>query len=145
MNKFFIAIIIAIIVVGGYFIFKKSPEQTPQESVSPLSVEKASVASTAEEKVIIYTDAGYSPSPLEINIEDIVVFKNNSSQSMWPASSRHPSHDEYPTTGGCLGSAFDACKAVQSGDSWSFKFDISGTWKYHDHLHSSDFGTIIVQ
>ena len=67
MNKFFFVIVIAIIVVGGYFIFKKSPEQTPQESVSPLSVEKASVASTAEEKVITYTDAGYSPSPLDIN------------------------------------------------------------------------------
>ena len=137
MNKFFIVIVIAIIVVGGYLFFKKSPE-----SASHPSVEKAPVA---EEKVITYTDAGYSPSPLEINIGDTVIFKNESSRSMWTASAMHPSHNEYPTAGGCLGSAFDACKGIQPGDSWSFKFDIAGNWKYHDHLNPKYFGAVIVK
>ena len=64
---------------------------------------------------------------------------------MWPASAMHPSHKEYPTTGGCLGSAFDACKGVKPGESWPFKFDIAGNWKYHDHLNPKNFGAIIVQ
>lgn len=135
MNKFFVAIVIAIIAVGGYYLLRNTPE----------SMESVSQTPTVEEKVVIYTDAGYSPSPLDINIGDTVVFKNNSSQSMWPASSMHPAHKDYPTTGGCLGSAFDACKGIQPGDSWSFKFDIAGDWKYHDHLSPKNFGAIIVQ
>ena len=64
---------------------------------------------------------------------------------MWPASAFHPTHKAYPTTGGCLGSTFDACKGVLPGESWSFKFDIAGSWKYHDHLKPIVFGTIVVE
>ena len=32
-----------------------------------------------------------------------------------------------------------------TGDSWSFKFDIAGAWKYHDHLSPKHFGEIIVE
>ncbi|OHA38709.1 MAG: hypothetical protein A3G03_02780 [Candidatus Taylorbacteria bacterium RIFCSPLOWO2_12_FULL_44_15c] len=64
---------------------------------------------------------------------------------MWTASAVHPTHRAYPTSGGCLGSTFDACAGVQSGNSWSFKFDISGTWKYHNHLNPGDTGTIVVE
>lgn len=131
MNKIFIVIIIiAIVAAGGYFLIKKDRP----ESMVPV-----------EEKIITYTDTGYSPSPLQIKIGDTVVFKNESSQSMWPASSMHPAHKDYPTIGGCLGSTFDACQGVQPGDSWSFKFDIVGDWKYHDHLSPKNFGSISVE
>lgn len=136
MNKFLISvIIIAAVVAGAYFVFKKAPKQITPVSQTPI----------AEEKIITYTDTGYSPSSLQIKAGDTVVFKNKSSQSMWPASSMHPTHKDYPTTGGCLGSTFDACKGVQPGENWSFKFDVSGNWKYHDHLSPKNFGSIIVQ
>ena len=64
---------------------------------------------------------------------------------MWPASAMPPPIKRYPATGGCLGSAFDACKGVQPGDSWPFKFDIAGNWKYHDHLNPKISAPIIVQ
>lgn len=149
MNKIFIAIIIiAVAVAGGYFLFKGAPES--MAPVSKTSTNEVSSQSSidqipAEEKVITYTDSGYSPSSLQIKVEDTVIFKNESSQSMWPASAMHPTHKDYPTTGGCLGSTFDACKGVQPGDSWSFKFDIPGTWKYHNHLTPNDFGVIVVE
>lgn len=136
MNKALLSIIIiAAVIAGAYFIFKKAPEQITPILQTP----------KAEEKVIIYTDAGYSPSSLQIKAGDTVVFKNESSQSMWPASAMHPAHKDYPTTGGCLGSTFDACQGIQPGESWSFKLDIAGDWKYHDHLSPKNFGTIIVQ
>lgn len=141
MNKIFIAIVIIVVVLlGGYFLFSETYKETS------MPADEQSVSQTsAEEKVITYTDTGYSPSHLEINIGDTVVFKNESSQSMWPASAMHPTHKDYPTTGGCLGSTFDACKGVQPGDSWSFKFDIAGDWKYHDHLSPKNFGSISVK
>ena len=103
-----------------------------------------------EEKVIIYTDTGYSPNTLTIKNGETVVFKNQSSKTMWPASAMHPSHRVYGGTSleehcpDTTGVAFDACKGFLPSGIWSFKFDKVGEWKYHDHLNSGDFGTIVV-
>ena len=143
MKKAIVAIIIiAIVVLGGYYLFKKTPEQAVQESTSQPFAEQTQTEKT---NVITYTEAGYSPSALEIKAGETVTFKNESQQSMWPASAIHPTHKDYPTTGGCLGSAFDACQDVQPSDIWSFKFDIAGNWKYHDHLSPKNFGAISVK
>lgn len=145
MNKFFAIIILAVIIVGGYFLFSKTYQETSmpadEQALSQKSAEKAPI----KEKIITYTDAGYSPSSLQIKVGETVIFKNESSQSMWPASAIHPAHNDYPTTGGCIGSAFDACQGVQPDDNWSFRFDIVGNWKYHDHLNPKNFGAIVVE
>jgi len=133
-------VILIIIIVGAYFIIKIATKSSMP--VLQVSENKTSVT---KESVITYTDDGYSPTDLEIKAGETVTFKNESSQSMWPASAMHPTHKEYPTTGGCLGSAFDACMGVQPGDSWSFKFGIAGNWKYHDHLSPKNFGAITVK
>lgn len=155
-------IILAVIAVAGWnFFIKSKNEPAPQAQapmVEPQQIEPAHVKETPpvplgqtstpdkpDKKSIIYTDTGYSPSTLTIKKGETIIFKNISSKSMWPASAFHPSHNEYPTTGGCLGSTFDACKGVQPAASWSFKFDISGTWKYHDHLSPKKFGVIVVE
>ena len=164
MNKTIIAIVIvAVVLVGGYFFFRGSrlsPENTStapingETSTPPVSAPSSNAvtpqspvgqAPIVEERIITYTDSGYSPATLRIKKGETATFKNQSSQSMWTASAVHPTHLAYPTIGGCIGGTFDACKGVQSGDSWSFKFDIAGTWKYHNHLSPSDTGTIIVQ
>lgn len=164
MNKSIIAIvIIAAIVLGGYFLFRgasqsttlvtrPSSEQTTsqspvsgQPSNEPNSLPSTGQPPAIEEKVVTYTDSGYSSSIIMVKKGETVIFKNQGSKSMWTASAVHPTHRVYPTTGGCLGSTFDACKGVQSGDSWSFKFDIAGTWKYHNHLSPSDIGTVVVE
>lgn len=134
MNKFFIVIIIIVIVAGGGYFILRGSQQLSISQMPPM-----------KEKVIIYADTGYSPSSLRINVGETVLFQNKSSRSMWPASAMHPTHKDYPTTGGCLGSTFDACKGVQPGESWSFKFDVIGDWKYHNHLNPKDFGAIIVE
>lgn len=144
MKKIFAIIIIAVVIVGGYFLIKKGAPKSAT-TVSETSNNEVSSQSSAEEKIITYTDTGYSPSSIQIKQGGTIIFKNESSQSMWPASSMHPTHKDYPTTGGCLGNTFDACKGIQPGESWSFKFDIAGNWKYHDHLTPKSFGIIIVQ
>lgn len=150
MNKTIITVVIvAVIILGGYFLLKDKYQ--PTSAVLPAStqqiVSQPSVDQTpaAKENVVIYTNAGYSPATLKIKKGETVIFKNQSSQSMWTASAMHPTHQVYPTTGGCLGSTFDACKGVQPGDSWSFRFDIAGTWKYHNHLPPINTGTILVE
>ena len=162
MNKIIIAIIVlAVIGLAGYFLFRNpgapGPSPTPSPTASaPMPSEFApgpviqetptpSKIPLNKQNIVVYTDAGYSPSLLTIKKGEIVIFKNQSSRTMWPASAVHPTHKLYPTTGGCLGSTFDACKGIQPGNSWPFKFDISGSWKYHDHLNPGDIGTIVVE
>ena len=133
-------VILIIIIVGAYFVIKSATKQS-----MPISQILENKTSVTKESIITYTDTGYSPSTLEIKAGETVTFKNESSQSMWPASAMHPNHRDYPTTGGCLGSTFDACQGVQPGENWSFKFDIAGNWKYHDHLIPKNFGAVTVK
>lgn len=134
MSKLVIpAIIILILIAFGYLLLVGEP-------VQPISQTTNSDVIT-----VAYTNDGFSPSTLSIKNGDTVTFQNQSTKSMWTASDAHPSHRGYPTKGGCLGSTFDSCTGVQQNDTWSFTFDISGSWEYHNHLSPSDTGTIIVE
>lgn len=85
---------------------------------------------------IVYNGKAYSPSSLDIKMGDVVFFKNESSGNFWPASASHPTHNDYPE--------FDALKPIASGQTYEFKFEKIGDWKFHDHLNPSAFGVIRV-
>ncbi len=149
-----IGIIIIIIIVGAAFFYGKLGGRSAVAPTQPLSnitqetKEKSdgvTAAPSVQDSVVTYTDSGYSPQILQVKAGVTVTFKNESSESLWTASAIHPTHKAYPTTGGCLGSTFDECKGDDPGTSWQFKFDIPGTWKYHNHLNPSRTGTIVVE
>lgn len=163
MNKTIIVVIVlAIVAAGSYFLIRGQYADTvlvPTPAADKLNTEVETQPSLKREQsdslvtqeeiqkenIVHYTNSGFEPLTLSVRKGETVIFKNESSQGMWTASAIHPTHRLYPTTGGCLGSTFDACAGIQPGSSWSFKFDISGTWKYHDHLHPRNIGTIVVQ
>ena len=70
---------------------------------------------------------------------------------MWTASAMHPTHMAYPGSDvkKCgtpeAGMIFDSCAGTPSGESWSFKFNSAGEWKYHNHLNVGHYGAIIVE
>lgn len=155
-----IIIIFAVVLVGvAVYLFSKnnggmpavSPTPTPTPVSSAETTPTPSPASETPKTTILYSDSGYSPSTVNIKKGDAVIFKNTAATMMWPASAMHPTHKLYPGTGieKCGTSAqdtiFDACKGYASGGSWEFRFNESGTWKYHNHLQPSHFGTIIVE
>ncbi len=158
MKKITVAFIaIVAIGLGWYFFFDGLNQPAPSASqapslktASPLPTTRPSPLSTKPVPIIkkyevIYTDTGYSPKTVTVKSGETIVFKNQSSRSMWTASDGHPAHRGYPTTGGCLGSTFDTCRGVRPSDSWSFVFDIVGTWEYHNHLRPNDTGIVIVE
>jgi plastocyanin len=121
-----------------------TPKPSPTKTPTPSSTPRASTV-PLKTVTISYTDSGYSPSTVSINKADSVIFVNNSTKEMWPASAMHPSHNVYPEAGGCLGSKFDACAKIAVGQSWSFQFNQVGAWGFHDHLTPNFFGKITVQ
>lgn len=123
---------------------------TEDSNEPELSLESTQIVNSDEtdqdtENTVTYTDSGYSPATLTIEAGETVTFQNDSASAMWTASAVHPTHGEYPTDGGCLGSTFDSCEGTQPGESWSFQFDETGEWGYHNHLAPSDTGKIVVE
>jgi len=142
--KIYIIIGAVVIIVLGGLLFLQSGE-TPQTP----AVEKQAVVATGVSHTVTLTDTGYSPRELTVQKGDTVVFLNESSRGIWPATAIHPTHTIYPGSNrlkcGTQEGMFDACGSVASGASWSFVFGEQGSWGYHDHLNVSNTGKITVQ
>ena len=118
----------ALILLGA----KCSGPATTGTAATPTPAPTAPAAIT-----IAYGNSGFNPSTATIKTGDTVVFKNESSSPMWPASAPHPSHTDYP--------AFDAKQGIAPGQRWAFTFTKVGSWKFHDHLNPDNWGAVIVR
>jgi plastocyanin len=162
LRKHIVLAVIAVLFFGlGYYAYTQYNEAPivqedphPQEIVennNPPQTPDSTPATNASEHVITYTDSGYAPKSLTVKKGDTVVYKNNSAKNMWPATAKHPAHEVYSGTTlaqhcpDAAGTAFDACKGIAPGASWSFVFNKTGTWFYHDHLTPTLFGSVEVQ
>lgn len=147
MNKniFIILVLIILVAVGFYFMGSKDDNSVNIGQPVPGENVVETVVSETPDFVVSFSDSGFSPKELKIKAGDVVSFENKSSVPFWPASAMHPTHAVYPTKGGCIGSTFDACNPISPGQSWAFKFEEKGNWKYHDHLNASSFGSIAVE
>lgn len=85
---------------------------------------------------VAYKDFGFIPKNISVKKGTTVTFRNNSSRGMWVASAPHPSHTILPE--------FDELVSVSNGKSYTFTFEKVGTWKYHNHMNPSDFGSVVV-
>ena len=147
------AVILAVVLVGWMFLKNKKADVVVSPTPTPLVSPKltASPSPVVSKNVVTYTDSGYIPNTITIKKGETVTWKNESSAPVWTASAMHPTHRVYPgtDTAACgtqtLLPMFDACAGTAPGQSWSFVFNNVGTWKYHNHLNSSKFGTVVVE
>ncbi len=86
--------------------------------------------------VIEMTSSGFTPSEIAVDENSSVIFINKDSESRWPASNVHPTHEVYPE--------FDPRKPIGPSESWAFKARKIGVWKYHDHNFPHMRGIITV-
>ncbi|MDX1535371.1 MAG: cupredoxin domain-containing protein [Candidatus Spechtbacterales bacterium] len=110
-------------------------ETTTEQDTQP-EEDDAVGASEEMQYTVSYTDSGYSPSSITVPEGATVVFVNNSSGVMWPASNPHPVHTDY--------SAFDSRGTIEEGGTYEFTFTEDGEYEYHDHRSPNYGGTIIV-
>ena len=93
-------------------------------------------ATNYSDLTVTFTDKGFSPTTLTIKKGQTVTFVNNSSDKMMVASNPFPSSSDYP--------AFKEQTGAAVGASWSFTFDKTGVWFYHNHYHPAQGAKIIV-
>ena len=161
-----IIVIIAILIVVAIIIFASSGnDSSSSQSGQALTVkgekDQNVISFPNNEKVIEITSSGFSPSNLDINAGDEVIWINKDEVDHWPASAMHPTHTIYPGVNyeelgsyqglkGCKSEgvakdgAFDTCEPLSPGESWTFTFNQKGSWNYHDHIVSGKFGKITV-
>jgi hypothetical protein len=96
----------------------------------------AALSHTGNTFKIEMSEAGFSPSQLEILAGDIVIFENTGQRDHWPASNVHPTHELYLD--------FDARRPIPPGGAWTFIFFRPGIWGFHDHLNPQNTGQIVV-
>ena len=107
---------------------------------------------TSEPVFISVSNQGFEPQTLTIEPHTRVVFVNIGEDEHWPASDRHPSHTDYAGTDlethcseDYIGNEpFDSCGGIKPNETWSFTFEKTGTFEYHDHIWSHLGGTIVV-
>lgn len=93
-------------------------------------------ASAHSLNIVEITADGFKPREITVVEGSIVTFVNKDSHDHWPASNNHPTHTFYPE--------FDPLRPITSGNSWEFKFEKAGSWKYHDHLFPHRRGVVNV-
>lgn len=146
-SKVIWAIVIVIAVVALVYWLTAQPTSAPQNQQAQQTQTPQNQTTNA---TVTYTDSGFSPSSITIKVGGAVTWVNNASDAMWVASNIHPTHTLYSGTTlsqhcpDATNSAFDSCKSIASSSSWSFKFDKTGTWKYHNHLDPGETGNVTV-
>jgi len=152
-KKYIIGLVVVVILVVGYFFLREkgptiSPSSNSQASEQIASLENGLVPTQSDGQVIItFTDSGFSLDTVTIKKGESVTWVNQSNEGMWVASAAHPTHIVYSGTAlnehcpDTADTAFDQCG---TGNSYTFTFDKTGTWKYHNHVDASKTGTIVV-
>lgn len=142
-KKVVISVIAAVLVVGGviFFASENSGEKTSNNGSSDSSIadDQSSASSSSSEatsaNVITYSDNGFSPATLTVKSGDKVTVKNTSSGPLQFDSNPHPEHTEDPELNIGL---------IDPGKSATITVTNTGSHGYHNHLNSSDTGTLVV-
>lgn len=150
MNMKAVASVLALVIIAAalYMVWPQLANAPVGENASDPNGEQANSMPDVYDVLITYTEEGYVPTSVTIRKGQSVRWTNSATgdDETWPASAVHPTHSVYPMTSDsdCLGSSFDACQGLKPGGSWQFIFNEVGEWKFHDHLHPSKFGVVIV-
>ena len=111
-----------------------SSTSTPDSSGAVLG---ESPAPSPPPAILTYTENGFAPDRLEVDVGQVVSFSNGSDIEFWPASNIHPTHQIY--------AEFDAKYPIRPGEAWVFSFENIGFWRFHNHLNPRQTGIIIVR
>lgn len=126
----------------------EAPEETSTTSTPSGQQSSEDTSEQSQTVTVTYTEDGFSPQTVEVSQGDTVQFVNESENDMWVGSDQHPTHTQYDGTSlreHCPEGSDEAFDQCENGDEYSFTFEKTGSWSYHNHSRASDGGTVIVQ
>ncbi len=138
-------VVAVLVIVGGYLFLNQNRGQAPQQTQTlpteqQPAVEEEEVPAGREEKMeevtVEYTETGFNPQNLTVSVGAKVTWTNNSGASLQVSSAPHPVHTDFPALNQ---------NSIDDGESVSFVFEEVGTYKYHNHLNASHFGSVTVE
>jgi plastocyanin len=142
MKYLSLVLVAATVIVSGC---ASTTDTAPNDSSSGMQPSNVSENAT----VVTHTNSGFEPGTVTIEQGETVVWMSETG-NMWVASDQHPTHTEYSGTsrmehcqnGDQNTAAFDQCRA---GERFSFTFEQTGEWGYHNHENNFQSGTVIVE
>lgn len=169
------AIVIVLVLGGGYWLVSNQNSPVKSDDGTPIATDAADDAGSSPASPtaagansagaasggtavstgapmsasVSYDGISFTPANVTIAKGGTVTF-TSTAPSMWIASAPHPAHTGYDGTdrpthcaAGYAGpKPFDQCR---SGTTYSFTFGKPGSWKYHDHMNASAFGSVTVE
>lgn len=154
MNKnVLIGLILAVLIIGGVVMVKNSSKntapvttttnttQTQNPITAPSSAVKESPtkepeAMSQKEDTVTLIATGFTPATITVKKGDKVVWVNKSGDVATVNSDPHPTHTNYQPLN---------LNSFNDGEKLELVFDKAGTYGYHDHLHPSRRGTVVVE
>ena len=129
------ALVVVAILVADAAGNKKDTSSSSGNSTSSSSTSSSSSNNEAVAATITYNGDGFSSSADSIMVGDKVRVVNDSDQSLQFDSDPHPRHTDNTELN---------VGEIDPGSSKVFTIDKAGTWGYHNHLSSSQRGSITV-
>ena len=146
MRNIVIGIIVVVVIVVGFMVFR-SFSQTPSVPVvqkQPTTTSATPSAGANDQSdlgtTITYTSSGFSPSDVTIKSGGSVTWMNDGDREIQIAANPHPVH-----TGNKEVSGGGFVLTLQPGEQTTVTMNEVGSHGYHNHLNSSQGGTITIE
>lgn len=137
MNSKFLLIIVVLAVAVGGFMILGNKKSTPAPLAQPEAIATPTQTQPKEEiTTVTLTDTGFTPKDITVKAGTKVVWTNSSGKDATVSSDNHPTHLLYP---------FLTLGKFSDGTSLEVVVEKAGTYSYHNHLNSSETGTITAE
>lgn len=134
MKNVVIAVVVVVVLAGlgagGYVLTRHKSNTTTTDNMNMNSSQNSSTAPVATNQVTI-KNLSFSPMSITVKKGTTVTWTNQDS----------PTHTVTSDNGSAT--VFDS-KSLDSGKTFSFTFNNTGTFNYHCNIHSSMMGTVTV-
>jgi plastocyanin len=153
MRTEYVIILLGLMVAVSGCTQQNADDATPDSEAPEQDMETSEPSedmNDSTENRVVYTGSGFEPADLTVEVGETVTWVDQSgSGNMWIGSDRHPTHTQYAgstlrehcSNGDQTSAAFDQCS---TGERFSFTFEKTGEWGYHNHEQASQGGTITV-
>ena len=136
-----IAVAVVVLVAGGWLLTRPqtAPAPTPAVVSTPQPTESSATEGAMMEKsknIVTISSSGFSPKDITIKAGEAVTWTNSDTADHNVNSAPHPTHTIYSPLN---------LDTIKPGEEKSLTFPRTGTYKYHDHLNPSLFGSVTVE